>query len=259
MKTTTGIFSSRAEAERVLQQLHETGFTDTQVSMLSPGETNGEKNSVTTTDGEQPGMGKVIGGVVGAAVGASGGLPLGMALSSVIFPGLGPVMAIGFLGAALVGAAGAAGGAAAGGALENTLTEGLPHDELYFYEDALRHGKTVLIFRTDDDAQLERVKKIMSEDGAESIDAAREQWWIGLRDSEAEHYEPSQDFSSVEANYRKGFEAALDRRNQGKNFDQALPNLAARFPVICYTKEFRAGYERGQKHGPEERSATILI
>ena len=81
----------------------------------------------------------------------------------------------------------------------------------------------------------------------------------GLRESEAEHYEPSQDFSSVEANYRKGFEAALERRNQGKNFDQALPNLAARFPVICYTKEFRAGYERGQKHGPEERSATILI
>ena len=217
--------------------------------MLTPqNNRDNESTCVETTDGEQPGVGKVIGGVVGGAIGASGGLPLGMALSSALVPGAGPVLAVGFLTAAFAGAAGAAGGAAAGGALEYSLTEGLPRDELYFYEDALDQGRSVLIFRTEHDDQQERAKQIMLEAGAESIDAARQKWWIGLRDAEALHYEPSDDFSRPEAIYRKGFEAALEPTNRGKTYDQARIELQKHYPDICHLREFEVGYSRGHRH-----------
>jgi len=255
MKFATGIFDSRSHAENAVQRLHQAGFSDQQLCMLMPQDNReGGTSCVQATDGEQPGIGKVIGGVVGGAVGASSGLPLGMAISSAFLPGLGPVLAAGFVTAALAGAAGAAGGAAAGGALENSLTEGLPRDELYFYEDALEQGRSVLIFRTEDDAQQERAKNIMLEAGAESIDAARQRWWIGLRDAEALHYDPNEDFSRSETNYRNGFEAALEASNRGKSYDQALKELQKRYPDICHTREFQVGYARGQRHAASRQS-----
>jgi hypothetical protein len=236
MKFATGIFDSRDAAQNALLRLRDAGFGAEQVCMITP--QNNRDNQATcagATDGEQPGMGKVIGGVVGGAIGASGGLPLGMVISSALLPGAGPVLAVGFLTAALAGAAGAVGGATAGGALEDSLTEGLPRDELYFYEDALDQGRSVLIFRTEDDDQQERAKQIMLETGAESIDAARQKWWIGLRDAEALHYDPEEDFSRSEAIYRKGFEAAVEPVNRGKTYDAALKELQKRHPDMSAT------------------------
>jgi len=257
MKFVTGIFDSRGDAENALQKLRHAGFGAEQICMLSPrANGEGESSCVQATDGEQPGMGKVIGGVVGGAIGASGGLPLGMAISSAFLPGVGPVLAAGFITAALAGAAGAAGGAAAGGALEYALTEGLPRDELYFYEDALEHGRSILIFRTEDDAQRESAKDLMLKAGAESIDAARQKWWIGLRDAEALHYDPNEDFSRAEANYRKGFEAALEPVNRDKSYDEALKELQKRYADVCHTREFQVGYARGHRHAASRQGRS---
>ena len=77
MKTATGIFATRSGAERALQQLGNVGFSHGEVSMLAPDKPGNGGDSVVTTEGEQPGIGKAIGGVVGTAIGASGGLPLG--------------------------------------------------------------------------------------------------------------------------------------------------------------------------------------
>jgi hypothetical protein len=245
MKTATGIFPSRSAAELAMDKLRSLGLPQDQLSLLTPDKKNSKQEAVPTADGEQPGMGKVIGGVVGGALGLSGGMPLGAAVSALLFPGVGPVLAIGFITAAIIGTAGAAGGAAAGGALENALTAGLPRDELYFYEDALQQDRTILMFRTEDEEQLEAGKKILTETGAESVDAARDKWWIGMRDAEAEAYGSPEDFSRVESNYRKGFEAALEPPNRTKGYDQALSYLEMHFPETCRTQEFRSGYERG--------------
>lgn len=268
MKTATGIFPSRSAAELALNKLRNLGLPEDQLSLLTPDKKRNGKEAVPTADGEQPGMGKVIGGVVGGALGLSGGMPLGAAVSALLFPGVGPVLAIGFITAAIVGTAGAAGGAVAGGALENALTEGLPRDELYFYEDALHQDRTILMFRTDDENQLEAGKTVLTESGAESIDAAREKWWIGMRDAEAEAYDKPEEFSRVESSYRKGFEAALELPNRSKSYDQALNYLEMHFPETCHTREFRAGYERGHlyaqsfitgKKDSAKKDTTILI
>src|SRR6185295_9429410 len=116
---------------------------------------------------------------VGGALGAAGGATLGLAAASLLLPGVGPILVAGALGAALLGAGGALAGIQAGGAIEDALGNGLPHDELFLYEDALRQGRSVLIVSINDDEQAEKVREAFAQAGAESVDAARENWWLG--------------------------------------------------------------------------------
>ena len=55
---------------------------------------------------------------------------------------------------------------AAGEALEEGLVEGLPHDELYLYEDALRKGRSVVIAFVETDETEEAARNISGERGS---------------------------------------------------------------------------------------------
>src|SRR4030095_6312168 len=106
----------------------------------------------------------------------------------------------------ILGAGGAVGGAVAGRALEDSMSRGLPIDELFVYEDALRQGRTIVIAFVEGNLEAERAREIMREAGAESVDAARENWWVGLRDDELVGYSKNgDDFNRDEAGYRHGF------------------------------------------------------
>ena len=234
MKSVVGIFNSLADAKRGAAILRTLGIPERRISVLAPGTKDAQVEAhVPTTESEQPGMGKAIGGTVGAALGVAGGLEAGAAVASIMVPGVGPVLAIGLIGAALLGAGGALAGAAAGGALE----------------DALRRGRSVLIAFTDDDEMAERARRELSRAAAESLDSARAEWWIGLRDAEGEHYTKSGgDFKVDEAKYRLGFEAALHPDLRGKNYDQALPGLHEEYGDDCNMTAFRKGFERGRRY-----------
>jgi hypothetical protein len=65
--------------------------------------------------------------------------------------------------------------------------KGLPEDELFIYEDALRRGRTVVVVMANDD-EADAVRGALELAGAETIDRAREMWWLGLRDVETEKY-----------------------------------------------------------------------
>ena len=250
MRTIAGIFNTRADAERGVEQLRALGIPDQRLDLLAPGTTAAEVDAeVPTTETEQPGMGKALGGAVGGAMGAAGGVTLGAAAASLLVPGVGPIFAAGIIGAALFGVGGAAAGAAAGGMLEDNIAAGLPQDEVYVYEDALRKGRTVVIAVTEDDKQGERARDALAQAGAESIDAARESWWVGLRDAEEEEYTgQGHDFKSDESDYRRGFEAALHPRSRGVAYDEAATNLRERYPDACERDAFRCGYDRGQAY-----------
>lgn len=241
METVSGIFRSRAQAEEAVQQLHSLGIPNDRIALLTPGMNDARvENAVPTADSEQPGMGKAMGGTVGGALGVAGGASLGAAAASLLIPGVGPVIAGGILGAMILGAGGTAAGVAAGGALEKELESGLPHDELYLYEDALRQGRSVVIGFVEGGAIYAAQSALVSA-GAESIDEARENWWIGLRDAEeAEYQTTGRSFQTDEANYRRGFEAALKARA-----DQAQPGSSG---DAASDEAFRRGYERGQSY-----------
>src|SRR6185369_5884203 len=121
-------------------------------------------------------------------------------VASLLVPGVGPVLAAGLVGAAILGIGGTATGMAAGAALERTLADGVPHDELYLYEDALRNGRSVVIAFAENEEAETQARTVLSAAGAQSIDAARDDWWIGLRDAEAQNYEATgRDFAADEA------------------------------------------------------------
>jgi len=164
-------------------------------------------------------------------------------------PGVGPVLALGLLGAAIFGAGGAAAGALAGDAFEKAIDQGLPRDELYLYEDALRRGRSVVIAFADDEQITENARAELKRDGAETVDAAREEWWIGLRGAEQEHYtSQGGDFRVDEAKYRLGFEAALHPDCRGKSCVDAAAKLQRKYGDDSDTPAFRQGYDRGQRY-----------
>lgn len=249
MSTVAGIFPSRAEAERAASDLRSNGIASKSINLLTPGTSEQEiERSVPTADSEQPGMGGALGGTVGGALGAAGGMGIGAAVASLFVPGVGPVLAAGILGAALLGAGGAAAGAAAGSAMEESI-EGLPHDELFIYEDALRHGHSVVMVQADDDTQAEAARALLTRGGAESVDAARESWWVGLRDAEAAKYSATgADFAADEQSYRRGFEAAQHPFTRGKSYQDAAERLRKQHGEVCDTDAFRRGYTRGQNY-----------
>lgn len=247
MITVAGIFNSYTDASRAAANLRSAGIPEDRINLLAPGTSLDElEKDVPTTDTEQPGMGKAIGGAVGGALGVAGGLQMGAAAASLFVPGVGPILAAGLAGAALLGIGGAATGAVAGDKIEDAMGEGVPQDELYVYEDALRRGHTVLIAFASDDAEKEAARSVLSQAGAESIDAAREDWWVGLRDAEKEEYaKEGLDFTADEAAFRQGFEASLHPQVRGSSYKEAQERLAKRYGDSCTAEAFRRGYERG--------------
>ena len=249
MESIVGIFKTRAEADRAAGYLKSAGIPDEHLIVLMPGASKGELEAVPTTETEAPGVGAAIGGVVGGALGAASGMSLGAAAATFFVPGVGPVIAIGLLGAALLGAGGAVGGAVLGEALDEGLVEGLPKDDLFVYEDALRQGRSVVVVFTSEGRQAEVVRKIIEEAGAEDIDSARKNWWLGLRAAEEEHYAAGgRDFPQDESNYRCGFESALHQQTRGKAYTEVVNYLMVRYPKIYSEESFRRGYERGRTH-----------
>src|SRR5437868_2174879 len=170
MKSVAGIFTNTTDAQRAVEHLRSIGIAKERINLLAPGSSEKEFARVPTTETEQRGMDKAIGGAVGGGDGAAARMHLG-AVASMFIPGVGSVFAAGLIGAALLGVGGVASGVALGGAMENFLAEGLPKDELFVYEDALRQGRTVIIALADDETQAEAARKELARAGAESIDA----------------------------------------------------------------------------------------
>jgi hypothetical protein len=242
VKTVVGIFETRREATEAANRLQAVGFAGPNIILLTPGASEGEIEAVPTEDAEQPGMGKAIGSVVGGAL----GLGAGAVIASLVLPGVGTVLAL-TLGAAAGGVGGAAAGGAAGGALENTLSNGVPKDEIFFYEDALRQGRAVVIGLSEKEQEIEGGREVLQNAGAETLDAAREKWWIGLRDAEETLYSKP-DFKDIEKTFRRGFSAALQPSLRGRSLKEAAEHLKKDYPDFYQDESFRRGFERGQEH-----------
>lgn len=253
MRTATGVFKSLDTAQLAITRLRAIGIPDENINLLAPGAVLKVPETVPTSDTEQTGVGKAVGGLVGGVSGAALG-SLGAAVISLAVPGVGTVAAVGFFAAALLATGGAVAGAAMGGALEKSLSEGLPRDELFVYEDALRQGRTVVIVLAADENQSAAAREVMSQAGAESLDAARKKWWLGLRDAEKESYAAEgRDFARDESVYESGFVAALHPQHRGRSYEEAKDSLRKRYPELHERESFRRGYKRGQDYDRDMR------
>jgi len=168
-------------------------------------------------------------------------------VATLAIPGVGPVLAFGLLGAALLGTGGALAGAKVGETLEEELGEGLPREDVYLYEDALRRGHTVLIAYANDGAESLKARGIFDRNGAEDEESLREQWWQPIRDSERESYASTgRNFDADEMSYRRGFHAAQHPERRGRLYNDVESHLRESYADDELDSAFQHGYERGR-------------
>jgi len=174
MHGTVGIFASTLDARRGAQAAF-AAVPSARLRILTPAASADEIDTLPADDAEQPGMGAAVGGVVGTAVGA--------AAASLVVPPAGLAGVAAIAGGALLGLGS---GAVAGDAFEEALSAGVPRDELVVYQEALKRGRSLVVAVVRDAEQADAARDAMAAAGAQSVDAAREDWRVGLRDVEPE-------------------------------------------------------------------------
>src|SRR5437773_810687 len=243
MKSVVGIFRSADEAERAAERLRRNTTPEEEIKLLTPDMSQEVvETRVPVEDAETQGIGRAIGGVVVGAIALAGASHLGAYVwgKYASHPLVGPLV---FIGIVLAGVAGIWIGVKAVGYAEDA-GKGIPHDDLFLYEDALKQKRSIVVALTETDEHAEQARNTLNEMGAESLDTARERWWIGLRSAETEHYKEYED----EVQYRHGFEAALNPDFSGRTYEEAANLLVSRYGDEAKKKDFRNGFERGQAY-----------
>ena len=193
-KTITRLFDSHTEALAAVEELERAGIPHQRISLVSsnaerwhkghehPGSAAGplgDRNG----DGENDvadGAGK--GATAGGLLGAAGGLLAGLGMLAI--PGLGPVVAAGWLASTAVGAAvGAAAGGATGGLLGALKEAGHSDEEANVYAEGVRRGGSLVSVKAEE-AEASRVDQILH--GRHGVDAQsrgayyRQAGWTGF-------------------------------------------------------------------------------
>lgn len=157
--TVTRLYDNYSDAQNAVRQLEAAGVPHSDISIVA-------NNSEGWYDGKKDRDGDGVddraeaagtGAGVGAGLGGAAGLLAGLGLLAI--PGLGPVVAAGWLAATAVGAAA---GAAAGG-LVGALTEaGVSKDEAPIYAEGVRRGGTLVSAKVAD-ADRDRFDAILNQ------------------------------------------------------------------------------------------------
>jgi hypothetical protein len=175
-RTITRMFDSYSDAQQAVTELRRLGVDDDDVSLIANNAdgSHGEHREHSET-AEDAGKGAATGGLIGGA----GGLLAGLGMLAI--PGLGPVVAAGWLASTLVGAGvGAAVGGTAGGIVGALKDNGESEDDAHVYAEGVRRGGTLLSARVPDElaAEAEAVlTRHRSVDAATRGRAYREQGW----------------------------------------------------------------------------------
>jgi heat induced stress protein YflT len=185
----TALYDDYDSAVSAVNALEDAGILHSDISIVSNNADDRYPRDDRTKAAEDAGKGAGI----GAAIGGVGGLLTGLGLMAI--PGVGPVVAAGWLAATLAGdATGAVVGGAAGGLVGALAKEGVPERDAHFYAEGVRRGGTLVSARVDD-AQAPLAREILQRykavDPAVRGAAYRESGWTTF-DERAPVYTPEQ-------------------------------------------------------------------
>lgn len=142
-KTVTGLFDTYADATSAVAQLKAAGISDSDISIVSNSDDHHKDNDNGAAEGAGTGAG------IGAAVGGAGGLLTGLGIMAI--PGVGPVVAAGWLAALAAGAVGGAVvGGAAGGLIGALTDSGVDERDAHVYAEGVRRGGTLVTAKVDE-------------------------------------------------------------------------------------------------------------
>lgn len=166
MPTVTGLFETYLKATAAIRALREAGIESADISLVA-----NKAEDLDPGDADPVGRDATAGAELGALLGGAGGLLAGLGV--VAIPGLGPVIASGWLVTTLMGAAAGAGLGAATGGLIGMLTDaGIPKSDAHVYAEGLRRGGALVTARVSE-AQLETATALLTRHGAGDLPKLR--------------------------------------------------------------------------------------
>jgi len=196
-QTLTHIYSDYDAAQQTVDELKAAGLSSTNIGLVAsnvegwykPGSTNVDPLHDKDRDGKDDrAEGAAAGGGIGAVAGGAAGVAAGLGMLAI--PGIGPVVAAGWL-AAL--ATGAVAGGAAGGIIGALVESGTSKENAAIYAEAVRRGGVVVTAKVSDE-DAPKYKAIMSKNDVDVVargDAYRKSGWTGY-DPNAPAYTPEQ-------------------------------------------------------------------
>jgi len=110
---------------------------------------------LTRSKNEAETVGKEFGAYVGGFVGGAAGMSAGVVAATLLLPGIGPVFALGFGAAALLGLAGAGAGSTVGSAVSHDAEAPKPtpdekcSEDAAFFREVLKEGRSLIVVRTE--------------------------------------------------------------------------------------------------------------
>lgn len=166
----TRLFDRYEDASAAVAQLEAAGVPHHDISLIANNAegrhlTDGRRDGVADNDtAEGAGKGATTGGLLGGGAGLLAGLGM------LAIPGLGPVVAAGWLVSTAVGAAiGAAAGGAAGGLLGALKDAGHTDEEAQVYAEGVRRGGTLVSVRCDSGDHRATAERVLN--GIGGVDA----------------------------------------------------------------------------------------
>lgn len=154
-QTIIGVFESRDRAENAVNTLRQKGFTSEEINIVSK-----KRQEDDTTQGETYDDDIVDGTLTGGTLGGIGGLLMGA--GALLLPGIGPILAVGPITAAV-------GGAIAGGIAGGLIDWGIPAEASHRYEQEVAHGSILAIIRTDT-TKVTSAAQILRQNGAKDVE-----------------------------------------------------------------------------------------
>ena len=149
----TRLFDTYEHASMAVTELESNGIPHDSISLVANNEDDRYANVVPgETTGTSAGAG--TGATVGTVLGGGAGLLAGLGMLAI--PGVGPVVAAGWL---IATAVGAGVGAAGGGLLGSLVGAGVSETDAHIYAEGVRRGGTLVTVKSDDDkvATVERI------------------------------------------------------------------------------------------------------
>lgn len=176
-RTVTRLFDERAQAMNAVRELKSMGVPEDSISLVANNAAGAHDDDDDNETAEGAGKGATTGGLLGGSAGLLAGLGM------LAIPGLGPVVAAGWLASTAVGAvAGAVAGGAAGGLLGALKDAGHSEEDAHVYAEGVRRGGSLVSVKAPDDmaSQVEQVLNSAGQDASMRGPAYRESGWSGF-------------------------------------------------------------------------------
>jgi hypothetical protein len=166
-KVINRVYDDSTDALEAIRTLEAAGISHNDISFVA----NNVDKKWDPTHKDAAAKGAAAGAATGGALGGGVGLLAGLGMLAI--PGIGPVVAAGWLAVTAAGAAvGATAGAASGGIIGKLSEHEVDKEDAEFYAEAIRRGGALVSVKAKDD-EVAKVETILDESNFIDTDARR--------------------------------------------------------------------------------------